>query len=140
WQNAGEHVLVADSDGVAFLASDPGYKFRGLGLLWPQTRATRGKADRYLGAPVADIEGTILERRGADVVVQISAPDRGVAYLGQAASLPDYGWTIYRLSGLASVYEDRRDGTIIGGSLSALIIILALYVVQRHRAYVAAKR
>src|SRR5262245_30131197 len=78
WQNAGEHVLVADSDGVAFLASDPGYKFRGLGLLWPQTGATRGKADRYLGAPVADIEGTILERRGADVVVQISAPDRGV--------------------------------------------------------------
>src|SRR4029077_3245484 len=36
WQNAGEQVLVADSDGVAFLASDPVYKFRGLGLLSPQ--------------------------------------------------------------------------------------------------------
>src|SRR5919199_574063 len=32
----------------------------------------------------------------------------------------------------------RRGGAIIGGSLSTLIIILVLYVVERHRAYVAA--
>src|SRR5262249_50641394 len=39
-----------------------------------------------------------------------------------------------------SVNEDRRDGAIIGASLSTLIITLALYVVERHRAYVAASK
>jgi two-component system C4-dicarboxylate transport sensor histidine kinase DctB len=37
------------------------------------------------------------------------------------------------------VDSDQRDGALIGGTLSALIIILALYLLQRHRAYVAAR-
>src|SRR5262249_10507802 len=70
----------------------------------------------------------------------ITSPDAHAVLLSQSGSLPDYGWTIHRLTSLASVYEDQRDGSIIGGSISTLIIILALYVAQRHRAFVAASR
>jgi two-component system C4-dicarboxylate transport sensor histidine kinase DctB len=137
WEKAGEHVIVADPDGVAFLASDAAYRYHRLGLLGSLAQRAGGPGDRYSGMPVADVEGRVLERRGPDLMVRIDSPEAAV-YLSQATSLPEYGWTIHRLTGLASVNEDQRDGTIIGGSISTLIIILALYVVERHRAYVAA--
>jgi two-component system, NtrC family, C4-dicarboxylate transport sensor histidine kinase DctB len=136
WEKAGEHVVVADSDGVAFLASDAAYRYRGLDLLGSPAR--RHPADRYYGLAVSNIEGEVLERRNSDLVVRINSPDADVVYLSQSISLPEYGWTIHRLTSLATVNEDQRDGAIIGGSLSTLIIILALYVMERHRAYVAA--
>jgi two-component system, NtrC family, C4-dicarboxylate transport sensor histidine kinase DctB len=140
WERAGEHVVVADSSGIAFLASDADYRFRGLRILGSPVRAGSNPAEPARATQIADIDGQVLEQRGDDLVVRINAPDAGVVYLSQSTSLPDYGWTIYRLTSLASVDEDRRDGAIIGGSLSTLIIILLLYVVERHRAYVAANR
>src|SRR5262245_29408772 len=140
WQRAGEQVIVADADGVAFLASDTANRYRGAGLLGAPVRRERDAVDHHYAVPVADIAGQVLERRGSDLVVRLNASDADTVYLSQSTTLPDYGWTIYRLTSLASVNEDQRDGAIIGGSLSTLIIILALYVVERHRAYVAAKR
>src|SRR5262245_30339121 len=140
WERAGEHVVVADSSGVAFLASDADYRFRGLRILGSPMREGSNPPEPARATRIADINGQVLEQRGDDLVVRINAPDPGVVYLSQSTSLPDYGWTIYRLTSLASVDEDRRDGAIIGGSLSTLIIILLLYVVERHRAYVAASR
>ena len=55
WQRAAEHVLVADSDGVVFLASDPAYKFG----TWPrrprpQTRRHRRGQALSRRAGIAD--------------------------------------------------------------------------------------
>jgi two-component system C4-dicarboxylate transport sensor histidine kinase DctB len=140
WEKAGEHVLVTDSDGVVFLSSDAAYRYRGFGRFESPMRLVRNRVDRYLGAPVEDIDGQILERRGKDLVVRITSPEPGVDYLRQTNMLPEYGWTIHRLTELTTVNEDQRDGAIIGGSLSALIIILVLYVVQRHQAFLAASK
>jgi two-component system, NtrC family, C4-dicarboxylate transport sensor histidine kinase DctB len=139
WQRAGERVLVADKDGIAFLASDPAYKFRSLGLLEPSARPDRA-ASRYQGVTLEPIEGEVTEQRGPDLLVRVTSPEADVVRLSQTTALPDYGWTIHRLAGLGTVHEDQRDGAIIGGSLSTLIIILMLYVGQRHRAFVAASK
>jgi len=139
WEKAGERVVVTDSDGVVFLSSDPAYRYRGFGRFESPMRLVRSVTDRYLGARVDDIDGQILERRGADLVVRIDSPEQGT-YLSQTNMLPEYGWTIHRLTELTTVNEDQRDGAIIGGSLSALIIILVLYVLQRHRAFLAASK
>jgi len=140
WERAGEHVVVSDADGVAFLASEGAYRYRGLGLLGSPTRRERNPAARYNGVTIADLDGEVLERRDSDLIVRINAPEADAVYLSQATALPEYGWTIHRFTTLGTVNEDQRDGAIIGGSLSTLIIILALYVVERHRAYVAASK
>jgi len=139
WEKAGERLVVTDSEGVVFLSSDPAYRYRGFGRFESPMRLVRSVTDRYLGAPVDDIDGQILERRGADLIVRIDSPEHGT-YLSQTIMLPEYGWTIHRLTELTTVNEDQRDGAIIGGSLSALIIILVLYVLQRHRAFLAASK
>jgi two-component system C4-dicarboxylate transport sensor histidine kinase DctB len=137
WERAAEHVLVTDSQGIVFLASDPAYKYRRIGPGSTAVGADMDVAKRYPGVLALPIDLVIRERRGSDTLVQVTAADNELSYLYQSMRLPAYGWTIHRLTDLTSVREDQRDGAIIGGALSALIISLLLYLLQRHRAYIS---
>src|SRR5882672_1002693 len=139
WERAAERVLVADTDGIVFLASDPAYKYRSIGGKTLTVSDSAEVAKRYPGVLAEPIHIKVLERRGADSIIEVEAPDAGASYLYQTMQLPLYGWTIHRFTDLATVREDRRDGTIIGGAIMALIIALVLYVIERHRAYVVEK-
>jgi len=139
WERAAERVFVTDPDGIVFLASDPTYKYRSMGTAVQPSRRDADLAKRYPGIAALPIDFAVLDRRGSDSIVQVRAPDNDVAYLYQSMQVAKYGWTIHRLTDLASVREDQRDGAIIGGALSALIISLVLYLLLRHRAYVDAK-
>jgi two-component system C4-dicarboxylate transport sensor histidine kinase DctB len=137
WERAAERVLVTDSEGVAFLASDPAYRYRSMGRT--PSRAEGELFTRYPGIAVSPVEFGVVERRGAASIIRVRAPDANVDYLYQSMMLDKYGWTIHRLTDLTLVREDQRDGAIIGGAISALVLAMLLYLVQRHRAYVAAK-
>src|SRR4051812_2058898 len=137
WERAAERVLVTDSEGIVFLASDPAYKYRQMGPTSALVGAEVDVARRYPGVLASPIDLVVRERRGSDSIVQVRAADNELTYLYQSMQLPAYGWTIHRLTDLASAREDQRDGAIIGGATSALIISLLLYVMQRHRAYVS---
>ena len=137
WERAAERVLVTDSEGIVFLASDPAYKYRQMGPTSAVVGADVDVARRYPGVLASPIDLVVRERRGLDSIVQVRAADNELTYLYQSMQLPAYGWTIHRLTDLASAREDQRDGAIIGGATSALIISLLLYVMQRHRAYVS---
>ncbi len=137
WERAAERVLITDSEGIVFLASDPAYKYRQMGPTSAVVGADVDVARRYPGVLASPIDLVVRERRGLDSIVQVRAADNELTYLYQSMQLPAYGWTIHRLTDLASAREDQRDGAIIGGATSALIISLLLYVMQRHRAYVS---
>jgi two-component system C4-dicarboxylate transport sensor histidine kinase DctB len=137
WERAAERVLITDSEGIVFLASDPAYKDRQMGPTSAVVGVDVDVARRYPGVLASPIDLVVRERRGLDSIVQVRAADNELTYLYQSMQLPAYGWTIHRLTDLASAREDQRDGAIIGGATSALIISLLLYVMQRHRAYVS---
>jgi two-component system C4-dicarboxylate transport sensor histidine kinase DctB len=137
WERAAERVLVTDAESIIFLASDPAYKYRRMGPAPATPNEDIDVARRYPGVLTSPIDLVNRERRGADSIVQVTASENELSYLYQSMQLPAYGWTIHRLTDLTSVREDQRDGGIIGGTISALIIFLVLYVLQRHRAYVS---
>jgi two-component system C4-dicarboxylate transport sensor histidine kinase DctB len=137
WERAAERVLVTDTDGIAFLASDPAYRYRSIGA--PAASDQSELLRRYPGMSLSPIDFSVEERRGSDSIIRVSSPDDGVDYLYQTMMLDKYGWTIHRLTDLTLVREDQRDGAIIGAAVSAMIIALVLYLLQRHRAYIAAR-
>ena len=65
WERAAERVLVTDSAGIVFLASDPTFKFRRLGAAVED--GDHDLARRYPGMLRDPINLTILEQRGADL-------------------------------------------------------------------------
>jgi two-component system C4-dicarboxylate transport sensor histidine kinase DctB len=140
WERAGERVFLTDSDGIVFLSSDPAYKFRivNTAAATPESALERARVN-YPDVDVGQMEFTVLEKRQSASIVSLRWDGVESSYLYQSQLLPDFGWTIHRLAGLAEVRTDQRDGGIIGATLSALFISLLLYVVQRHHALVAAK-
>jgi two-component system C4-dicarboxylate transport sensor histidine kinase DctB len=138
WQQAGERVLVTDQNGIVFLASDPEFKYRFLGAVREPADPAEETA-QYPPAGAAPISFDVLERRGSGSAVRIRGAADRTSYLYQSMALPQYGWTIHRLTDLQAIDADQRDGAIIGGALSALFISLLLYLLQRHRAYADAR-
>src|SRR6185295_14519873 len=101
---------------------------------------TESAPPSYPEAPDKPVDLTVLEQRGTNAVVRVQTGDNDATYLYQTLALPEFGWTIHRFADLAVVQTDQRDGAIIGGAVSALILSLLLYVAQRQRAYLAAKQ
>jgi two-component system C4-dicarboxylate transport sensor histidine kinase DctB len=134
WENAGEHVIVTDRNGVVFLASDPVYKYRQMDVA-RQAVPVEPAQTYYRGDGLKPISWDILEQRGKATIVRASNEDDRSSYIYESMALPEYGWTVHRLEALTSVSNDQRDGAIIGGAISALLLSLLLYMVQRHRAY-----
>jgi two-component system C4-dicarboxylate transport sensor histidine kinase DctB len=82
----------------------------------------------------------VVERRDSNAIVRIRKADEEQNYLYRTLLLPEFGWTIHRFADLDVVESDQRDGAIIGAAISALVISLLLYLIQRQRAYLTAKR
>ena len=139
WEHSNERVLITDPDGIAFLTSDASYKYRAIrGVTLPHP-ATESAAPNYLGAAGKPLDLAATERRDESSVVRLRSGNEDAAYLYQTLALPEFGWTIHSLADLAVVSADQRDGAIIGAAISALIIALVLYLLQRQRAYLAAR-
>lgn len=140
WERGGERVLVTDADGVVFLASDPAFKYRVMEGATSKHLASESAPPNYPESLTRPIDLTVIERRGANAIVRVKNGAEDVSYLYQTLPLPEYGWTIHRFADLATVEADERDGAIIGAAISALIISLLLYLVQRQRALLSARR
>lgn len=139
WERGGERVLITDADGVVFLSSDPVYRYRIIEGTKGAHLPTESALANYPEQLKKPIDLTVLERRDANSIVRTSTGEQEATYLYQTLALPEFGWTIHRFADLGVVDADQRDGAIIGAAISALIISLLLYVVQRQQAYRSAK-
>lgn len=133
WGLAGERVFVTDRNGVVFLSSDPAYKSRILRVVGGNDAAPVSLQAEDGREPITF---DVVERRQGGMVVRMNTESDDVEVLYQTLSLPEFGWTIHRLRGLESIDADQRDGAIIGGTLAAMLIVMLLYLYQRHRALV----
>ena len=99
WERAAERVLITDSEGIVFLASDPAYKYRQMGPTSAVVGADVDVARRYPGVLASPIDLVVRERRGLDSIVQVDRRRSASSpILYQSMQLPAYGWTIHRLT------------------------------------------
>lgn len=139
WQRSGERVLITDAEGVVFLTSTPAYRYRFVPGALGHRLATEAATANFPSDARKPIEIVLREARGAQSVVELKSEGEDDAFLYQKLPLPEFGWTIHRFVDLAAVEADQRDGAIIGAAVSALLLSLLLYVLQRQRAYAAAR-
>ena len=144
WKRGDETVLVADANGVVFLSSVPGWKYR---TLHPLSAAARARIDakRQYGGPGA-LEGIGLVRRtqlapNAEVDA-ISPNDRLVS--GEAGAhrtefvvvsriVSDTDWRIMSLTDIAPARKTARYAALVAALGLSLATIVTLYVLQRRK-------
>ncbi|WP_160170430.1 ATP-binding protein [Afipia sp. P52-10] len=141
WERAGEDVLVTDQRGTVFLASDASFKYRPLNTARQpppsQRNAVTGQYPEHHKDPINFV---VLEQRGDGQIIRVETGEGERSFLYQSAALPEFGWTVHRLSDLSTIETDRRDGAIIGATLSILAISGLFYLRQRQQALVAARK
>ena len=130
WESAGERVLVTDTSGTVFLSSDGSFKYRRLAAPGAASEPQYGSG--AYPENKAPINFKVLEQRGDGQIIQVQTPLGLHSYLYQAMPLRDYGWTIHRLSDLATIESDQRDGAIIGAAISVIAVSGLLYLRQRQ--------
>ncbi|MEO4000966.1 ATP-binding protein [Mesorhizobium sp. CAU 1732] len=131
WAAADESVLVTDGNDIVFLASDTGWKYRALSPLTEDVQDDIARTQQYTDLPPTAMSMETVG--GSAEAPHLRIDGREDVFLSQSAPLPELGWVVHHLTGIHPLGLARRDGAIIGGSASALLLALGLAFLQRQR-------
>lgn len=144
WAHGGEKILVADSNGIVFLSSEPTWKFKTLRNLSSETvgrlAATRQYTEAGTIEPLALRE--VSHESDGSAIVDVGAESaRGRAWTAsrfvvQSRALPGTDWRMLVLADIGPVRTIARSSA----ALSVLIVVLVLFALahlQQRRKIVA---
>lgn len=144
WKQGAETVLVADANGVVFLTSFPGWKFKALHPLTPQTSAAVAATRQYDAPGALELIGWHEVRRltgNAGIVVlplhgrflSAARTHFGPQYLRISRPVSGTAWHIMILSNITSARAAARIAALDTALALAFASIVVLYVLQRRR-------
>ena len=131
WADADESVLVTDANDIVFLASASAWKYRALSALSEDVQDEIARTQQYAGEALTPM--AIDPVGGSETASHIRIDGQDKVLLSQSAPLAELGWMVHQLTDIEPMALARRDGAIIGGSASALLLALVLAFVQRQR-------
>jgi two-component system, NtrC family, C4-dicarboxylate transport sensor histidine kinase DctB len=137
WARSSEHIMVADGNGIVFLASHPEWKYLSFGPIDESATARIAETRQFAGRAIAPLR---LEQRGNAERVWVEGLPANRTYLRQTAEVPELDWTVHQLTDLQAVADAGRDGMVIGGTASALLIAILFYLAQRQHSYRTERR
>jgi histidine kinase len=121
WAEAPEIVFVTDANGVIFLSSRTGWRYRVLHALTPAARERLARTRQYGQIPRLPLEYRITADLGQQVH-RVRLPDAGdVIWVSQP--LPRQGWT---LNLLRSTHDSVAAARTMAAAVAAGLLVLAL--------------
>ena len=144
WAAGGENVWVSDADGVIFLASNPGWKYRSVEPLDGATQARLRSEQKYLGHRVSALALQLQQQSpqgNALVRLRSDSPDADTAisdqrYLlhrRQVDGLDGLEWTLYYLSDLRGLTGNKQFSVLVALLAGALLAVVGLFLSSRWR-------
>lgn len=144
WKRGDETLLVADANGVVFLTSFPGWKYR---TLHPLSAAARARIDtkrQYEGPDALEAIGLVRRRRLAPnaEIDAVSAPNplaaspggkRRTDFVVVSRRVSGTDWQIMSLTEIAPARKSARYAALVAALGLSLATIGTLYLVQRRK-------
>lgn len=123
WTGSGEHVFLANRDGVVLLASDPAWRYKTLARLSEERKKAIQEARQFSGQDLAPLEWSILSEQRAVIA--------GSERLHLVARNLPHGWQLHYFS------SDDRAATRSWLVMSLVVILAAIafiaFQIQRAR-------
>lgn len=134
WRQVGDHVLVADRNGVVFLSTDPDWTFKVLAELSSDKLTYIRTTQQYDSAAFPLLDFTVDEHIDATTQrLKLGVGATRVDYLAQTVQLEDLGWRVTLLSDLSPLGGVVRN-TLLATLLGFTVLLLSsLYLRQRQR-------
>jgi two-component system C4-dicarboxylate transport sensor histidine kinase DctB len=136
WALGGENVLVADNDGVIFLASNPEWKYHSLGAIAPAILQRLAAERKYSNRIITPLN--ILKQRRSPLgqrIIELEGPtDQLVGdthYLMHQRPLSELNWTLYYLTDLKELVYKKRSANLIALLITLLLVLSGFIFVNR---------
>ena len=122
WRASGEQVFLANGDGVVLLSSDPGWRYRTLGVLTAAQREAIGATRQFPGQPLQPLDWTPAGDQSAVI--------DGASRLHLTSTGLPHGWALHYFAS-----DDRAVARSWLVTASVVLVLgLALLWVQAQRA------
>lgn len=132
-------ALIADHNGVVIMSPVERWRYSALMPLSEAARAEAAETRRYGGREIilfpARIDVRALPEAATVSLPGATAPPSGPAseHMVLVRALPRTGWWLVQFSDLQPVREQAREHALLGVTASGLLLMLAVFLVQRRR-------
>jgi two-component system C4-dicarboxylate transport sensor histidine kinase DctB len=134
WKAANDRVIVTDSHGISFLASEPAWRYRAVGELSPAARAYVASTRQYEHQSFTPLHWhpRPLAADAARIVRMDDGADRG-EYVIETRRLEPYGWQLMLFADAQPIVLAARAARLAGLLLLFTLAVGGLYLQQRRR-------
>ncbi|MET3393712.1 two-component system C4-dicarboxylate transport sensor histidine kinase DctB [Variovorax sp. 1140] len=145
WSHSADRVFAIDGNGVVFLSSDPGWKFRALRPLSSETLRQLAQTRQYTEAgaltpidmrehrPLSGGAGTVVQLRASEAPQRPGATPFGPDYLLDSRPVDGTDWKLIMLSDMKPVHALARTSALATMFALVFLTLLVMYLQQRRR-------
>jgi len=130
---SGERVLLADADGVVFLASQPAWRYRTLAPLAEVTRRRLAETRQYGPYPLLPLVDGVDLLDGDEAARRALPASEPLRLLAQAKSVGHLGWRVILLASPSEAQRGALGAGVAAGFAAAFALALAVYLRLRRR-------
>ncbi|MEM9351289.1 MAG: cache domain-containing protein, partial [Pseudomonadota bacterium] len=132
WAGSGREIIVADANGIAFMASRSDYRMRALAPLSDGTLARIADTRQFPLGSVTPIPFSADVIATGAVEVTLGAAGDGERFLAESQSLALAGWHAVVLTPLALIRSEAVRVMLIWGLVATALLLAALVVFERR--------
>jgi two-component system C4-dicarboxylate transport sensor histidine kinase DctB len=134
WAQGDDLLLVSDAKGIVFIANQPGWRYRSLGVLSDEDRAQLTATRQYDKQQITPLEQQPLHTFGDNShLSRVQGPNGSADYLWQSLPLAPEGWTLHLLRKPQLAAEDTRNAALAAAGVWLTLVFLGLFLYQRWR-------
>lgn len=132
WRGAEYDIVIADPEGIVFMATERDWLYRGLLPLAPERIARTEASRRYAEMPLEELD--LVERRAdrQDLVTLTAGDGAGHEYLRRSQAMPAAGWTVHVLLDTARLRAQARVTVAAAVLLLGIALSLGWALWQRR--------
>ena len=134
WAQQGENILVTDPDGVIFITTYPGWRYKTLEPLNPHVVNRINESKRYPETTFDPVVDEVLNGNDSTQFLTIykKSSDEPIRAVKQSRFMPQAGWNVHILTDIVDVKTKVFMINLIVTASFLVTYILTLLFVQRH--------
>ncbi len=137
WSDRGNHFIVTDEDGIAFLSTHTDWTYKTLYPIDPARLDEIQLSRRYAGQDLTPLnidETEKLEENVNRVSITDGKGARAKDYLHLKLDIPSAGWSVHLFSNTQAIQGTLvLRATLAGFGVLILLLLVTLYLVNRQR-------
>ncbi len=133
WSQTGESFVVTDPDGIIFITTHPGWRYKTLEPIHSSVQKRIIDSRRYPETSFVPISSSgVRDSDGLQFIDIKDDAEQEISLLKQSTFMSEAGWNVHLLTDTAEVERIAFADSLVVGAVLLVLYILGLLLVQRY--------